>query len=61
LDDENGRANIELEPGVDIAKVGDDFELVSKGYIDYLLLDNRGFPLCVLEAKSEKKHSLSGK
>jgi len=36
VDDENGRANVNLEPGVDITKVGDDFELISKGYIDYL-------------------------
>ena len=61
VDDEHGRANIELEPGVDIAKVGDDFELIAKGFIDYLLLDDRGFPLCVLEAKREKIHPLSAK
>lgn len=61
VDDENGRANIDLEPGVDITKVGDDFELISKGFIDYLLLDDRGFPVCVLEAKRERVHPLSAK
>ena len=61
VDDANGKANIDLEPGIDITKVGDDFELISKGFIDYLLLDDRGFPVCVLEAKREQKHPLSAK
>lgn len=61
IEDENGKANVELEQGVDITKVGDDYELISKGYVDYLLLDDRGFPLCVLEAKREKIHPLSAK
>ncbi len=61
VEDENGRENIELEPDVDITKVGDDFEHTIKGYIDYLLLDNRGFPACVLEAKRERIHPLSAK
>lgn len=61
VDDEKGRASIELEPGVDITKVGDDFEHTKKGYIDYLLLDDRGFPVCVLEAKRERIHPLSAK
>jgi type I restriction enzyme R subunit len=56
-----GRANIELEPGVDITKVGEDFEHTTSGFIDYLLLDSHGFPVCVLEAKSEKLHPLTGK
>ena len=33
----------------------------SKGFIDFLLLDDRGFPLIVLEAKSEEKKPLVGK
>lgn len=61
VDDEKGRANIELEPDVDITKVGDDFEHTKKGFIDYLLLDDRGFPVCVLEAKRERIHPLSAK
>lgn len=32
----------------------DDFEHVKQGFIDYLLLDEKGFPICVLEAKREK-------
>ncbi|MEX2516646.1 MAG: DEAD/DEAH box helicase family protein [Gammaproteobacteria bacterium] len=59
-------ANICLEPSVSIKSVdldalGDDFEKTSKGYIDFLLLDAKGFPLIVLEAKSEDKNPLVGK
>jgi type I restriction enzyme, R subunit len=62
LDDtQTKRANVTLESGVDINKAGNDFENVSKGYIDYLLLDNKNFPLCVLEAKKESIHPLSAK
>ncbi len=66
FDDENGTANIQLEPNVkikenDIDALGDDFESLKNGYIDYLLLDDNGRPLVVLEAKSEKKNPLDGK
>lgn len=59
-------ANIRLEAGVtlttrDLDALGDDFEKTSKGRIDFLLTDVRGFPLLVLEAKSEDKNPLSGK
>ena len=59
-------ANIRLEPSVaikqsDLQGLGDDFEESEKGYVDFLLLDNRGFPLVVLEAKSEEKQPLVGK
>ena len=59
-------ANISLEPGVtikatDIDALGDNFEKTKKGYIDFLLLDAKGFPLLVLEAKSEDKNPLVGK
>ena len=59
-------ANIQLEPGValkpsDLGQIGNDFEKTEKGFIDYLLLDERGFPLVVLEAKSEKLQPLAGK
>ena len=40
--------------------MGDDFEKTT-GYVDFLLLDDRGFPLIVLEAKSEEKQPLVGK
>ena len=59
-------ANIRLEPSVtikssDLDALGDNFEKVSKGFIDFLLLDTRGFSLIVLEAKSEDKNPLVGK
>ena len=65
--DEGGTpANIRLEPSVAIAAadldgMGDDFEKAGKGFVDFLLLDDRGFPLVVLEAKSEDKDPLVGK
>ncbi len=77
FDDEKGPANIALEVNVKIKKrtpsgraealrrqfdaLGDDFEKTSNGYADYLLLDERGFPIAVLEAKSEKFDPLVGK
>ncbi len=59
-------ANIRLEQGVsikssDLDALGDDFERTKRGFIDFLLLDSRGFPLVVLEAKSSDKHPLVGK
>ena len=64
--DGNKPANVRLEPSVAIKPsaldaLGDDFEKTGKGFIDYLLLDDRGFPLIVLEAKSEEKQPLVGK
>ncbi len=41
--------------------LGDNFEKISKGFIDFLLLDAKGFPLIVLEAKREDKNPLVGK
>ena len=59
-------ANVQLEAGValkpsDLDGLGDDFEKASRGFVDYLLLGERGFPLIVLEAKSEGKQPLVGK
>ena len=50
VDDSNGPANVVLENNVKITHtvaddMGEDFEKTTKGYIDYLLLDERGFPL----------------
>jgi len=64
--DGNAPANIRLEPSViiktaDLDTLGDDFERISKGFIDFLLLNEKGFPLIVLEAKSEDKNPLVGK
>ena len=57
----DGPATIIVEPNVKIEDTGDNFEKVKKGYVDYLLTDNDGFPVCVLEAKSEDKDPFVGK
>ena len=66
FDDANGRANVQLEPSValkkqDLDDLGENFEKATKGFIDFLLLNEKGFPLLVLEAKAEDKHPLVGK
>ena len=58
-------ANIRLEPSVtikssDLDALGNNFERTSKGFIDFLLLDAKAFPLIVLEGKSEDKNPLIG-
>ncbi|MDE0283840.1 MAG: type I restriction enzyme HsdR N-terminal domain-containing protein, partial [Gammaproteobacteria bacterium] len=64
---EDGKpANILLEPGTtirtsDLDALGNDFEKTEKGYIDFLLLDDKDRPYIVLEAKSENKQPLVGK
>ncbi len=59
-------SNIRLEPSVTITTseldaFGDNFEKASRGVVDFLLLDDGGRPLIVLEAKSEDKKPLVGK
>ena len=59
-------ANIQLESSItikqsDLDALGHDFEKTKKGFVDFLLLDSKGFPLIVLEAKSEEKNPLVGK
>jgi len=66
FDSEIGQANIQLEQNVkisqnDIDVFGDDFETTKNGFIDFLLLDENGFPFVVLEAKKEEKNPLDGK
>ena len=66
FDDARGKANIVLEANsklvqTDVDAFGADFEQVRKGLIDFLLLDDKGFPRAVLEAKSEDKEPLDGK
>ena len=66
FDDEKGKANIVLELNTkltkkDIDAFGNDFEETKNGFIDFLLLDEKGFPHVVLEAKSEDKDPLDGK
>lgn len=62
FDDDNGKANIILENNAkltsnELDELGEDFEKTSNGFIDYLLLDNKGFPFIVLEAKKERNQS----
>lgn len=66
FDHVTGKATIVLEAKVKLTKaaidvLGDNFEQSSNGFIDLLLLDDTGFPLVVLEAKSEDKNPLVGK
>ncbi|MDQ1336305.1 MAG: type restriction enzyme subunit [Thermodesulfobacteriota bacterium] len=66
VEDKDGPANIALEVNVRIKKaaldaLGQDFEKTASGFVDYLLLDSQGFPICVLEAKSEQHDPLVGK
>ena len=66
FDDENGYANIQVEPNVKMTKkqvddFGENFDKVKNGVIDFLLLNNDGKPFAVLEAKSEDKDPLVGK
>ena len=64
--DGSAPANIRLEPRVtikstDLDALGANFEKSTKGFVDFLLLDAKGFPLLVLEAKAEGKNPLVGK
>lgn len=66
FDNEFGPANIQLENNVKLTQklvdeFGEDFDKTKNGFIDFLLLDDKGFPLIVLEAKSEDKNPLVGK
>jgi type I restriction enzyme R subunit len=59
-------ANIRLETSVtikstDLDALGDNFEKTERGFVDFLLLDARGFPFIVLEAKAEDKNPLAAK
>jgi type I restriction enzyme R subunit len=66
LDSTEGKANVLLENNVkithtSIGDMGENFEKTKNGFIDFLLLDEKGFPFIVLEAKSEEKNPLVGK
>lgn len=61
FDDENRKANIQLEPGIKYSELGDDFEHEKHGFIDFLLLDQDGRALVVVEAKRESIDPLSAK
>ena len=62
----DGPANIVLEGKAKpdknaLTALGEDFEKIKAGYMDFLLLDENGFPFIVLEAKREEKSPLDGK
>lgn len=66
FDEKGGKANVVLEPNVKLTKeqvddLGENFETTSNGFIDFLLLDETGYPLFLLEAKAEDKNPLIGK
>ena len=66
FDSPEGKANISLEVNTKLTDralndLGDDFEKTKTGFIDFLLLDDKSFPLAVLEAKREEKNPLDGK
>lgn len=66
FDDASAKANIVLEPNVKLTTtrvdaLGENFDSVKNGFVDFLLLDESGSPLVVLEAKSEEKDPLVGK
>ena len=64
--DGNAPANIQLESTTKIKKqdldaLGENFEKSHRGFVDFLLLNEKGFPFIVLEAKPEDKSPLVGK
>ncbi|TAK11914.1 MAG: DEAD/DEAH box helicase [Anaerolineae bacterium] len=66
FDSAAGPANIQLEQDTkitqkDVDAFGEDFEKTKKGSMDFLLMDDRGFPLVTLEAKREELSPLVGK
>lgn len=66
FDSKAGNANIVLETKTKLTQtklnaLGEDFEHTTNGFIDYLLLDNKGFPFIVLEAKKEGINPLFAK
>jgi len=66
LDNKDGKANVLFENNIKITKsaidaMGDNFEKTANGFIDFLLLDEKNFPLVVLEAKADNKNPLVGK
>jgi type I restriction enzyme R subunit len=64
--DEAGLATIRLESKVtlnaaDLDALGENFEKSARGFVDFLLLNDKGIPVIVLEAKAESKDPLVGK
>lgn len=62
VDSDGVQKNVTLESKVEICqKFGEDFYRLKAGFADYLLLDEKNFPICVVEAKAEGIHPLAGK
>jgi type I restriction enzyme R subunit len=66
FDNDKGNVNIVLENKArlsitELDNFGEDLEKTSNGCVDYLLLDNKGFPIILLEAKKESINPLSAK
>ena len=59
----NAPANIRLEPSVtikaaDLDALGENFEKTTKGFVDFLLLDAKGFPLIVFAPRGPAQEGL---
>ena len=66
FDNEAGPANVLLENRIKITRReidawGEDYERTKNGSLDFLLTDNHGKAVCVLEAKKESLHPLAAK
>lgn len=66
LDDGSKKANVVFENNIKITEqaindLGENFDKTKNGFIDFLLLDEKGYPLIILEAKAEDKNPLIGK
>jgi type I restriction enzyme R subunit len=53
VDTSTQRCNVKVEMKTDTTN--------SRGFVDYVLMDDKGFPLVVVEAKNEDKDPLIGK
>jgi type I restriction enzyme R subunit len=65
FDTPQGKANILLETNIKITEkildgFGVNFEKTKMGFIDFLLLDESGYPLVVLVAKKDDRDPLVG-
>lgn len=61
FDSEEGKANIQLEPNVKITQqaldsLGEDYQKVKNGFVDYLLLDDNSTPLLIAGSFSSSSH-----
>jgi len=66
FDDGKTPANIQVETNVKMTKkqiddMGENFDKTVNGFIDFLLLDEKGNQFIILDAKSEDKDPLVGK